>query len=66
VDDRRGEATTLSNIGSAYDSISQPQEALKYYNQALPILRQVGDRRGEAVTFNNIGRVDLLQNNFMI
>jgi len=30
---------------------------LKYFNQALPILRQVGDRRGEAVTLNNIGLV---------
>jgi tetratricopeptide (TPR) repeat protein len=45
----------LNNIGLAYNSISQPQEALKYYNQALPILRQVGDRRGEATTLNNIG-----------
>jgi tetratricopeptide (TPR) repeat protein len=40
-----------------YDSISQPQEALKYYNQALPILREVGDRAGEATTLNNIGAV---------
>ncbi|WP_414515050.1 CHAT domain-containing protein, partial [Nostoc sp. PCC 9305] len=33
------------------------QEALKYYNQALPILRAVGDKEGEAVTLNNLGGV---------
>ena len=47
----------MSNIGLVYDSISQPQEALKYYNQALPITRSVGDRDGEAATLNNIGLV---------
>jgi CHAT domain-containing protein/predicted negative regulator of RcsB-dependent stress response len=47
----------LSNIGAVYDNISQPQEALKYYNQALPILREVGSRSGEAGTLNNIGGV---------
>jgi CHAT domain-containing protein/predicted negative regulator of RcsB-dependent stress response len=40
-----------------YGSISQPQEALKYFNQALPIRREVGSRSGEAATLDNIGRV---------
>ena len=31
--------------------------ALDYYEQALPIRREVGDRAGEATTLNNIGRV---------
>jgi tetratricopeptide (TPR) repeat protein len=30
---------------------------LKYYNQALPISREVGSREGEAATLNNIGFV---------
>ncbi len=55
--DRSGEATTLNNIGVVYNSIAQPQEALKYYNQALPIRREVGDRAREATTLNNIGAV---------
>ena len=55
--DRTGEATTLNNIGLVYHNISQPQEALKYYNQALPISRSVGDRDGEAATLNNISLV---------
>ena len=46
-----------NKIGLVYNSISQPQEALKYFNQALPIMREVGDRAGEAATLNNIGAV---------
>jgi hypothetical protein len=48
----------LNNIGLAYNSISQPQEALKYFNQALPIWRSVGDRAGEAATLSNIDAVN--------
>ena len=47
----------MSNIGAVYNSISQPQEALNYYNQALPIMRSVGDRAREAATLSNIGAV---------
>ncbi len=57
VGDRRGEATTLNNIGLVYSALGEKQKALDYYNQALPILRAVGDRRGEATTLNNIGGV---------
>ncbi|HBB33834.1 MAG TPA: hypothetical protein DC064_19065, partial [Cyanobacteria bacterium UBA9273] len=32
-------------------------KALDYYNQSLPLTRQVGDQAGEARTFNNIGLV---------
>ncbi|MGB7892929.1 MULTISPECIES: tetratricopeptide repeat protein [unclassified Microcoleus] len=48
----------MNNIGLVYDTISQPQEALKYFNQALPILRQVGDRIREATTLSNIDAVN--------
>ena len=37
--------------------LGEPQRALEYYGQALPILREVGDRAGEAATLNNIGAV---------
>ncbi|MFN7201387.1 MAG: tetratricopeptide repeat protein, partial [Aphanizomenon sp.] len=57
VGDRRGEATTLNNIGAVYDALGEKQKALDFYNQALPIRRAVGDRRGEAITLNNIGGV---------
>ncbi|WP_333451927.1 tetratricopeptide repeat protein [Microcoleus sp. herbarium5] len=48
----------MNNIGLVYDTISQPQEALKYFNQALPINREVGDRAGEAATLRNIDAVN--------
>ena len=40
-----------------YDGLGEPQRALEYYGQALPITREVGDRAGEAITLNNIGAV---------
>ncbi|TVP63387.1 MAG: CHAT domain-containing protein, partial [Nodularia sp. (in: Bacteria)] len=57
IDDRRGEAVTLNNLGKVYDDLGEKEQALEYYNQALPILRAVDDRRGEAITLNNIGAV---------
>lgn len=44
--DRQLEAFVLLGIAFNYRNISQPQEALKYYNQAFPIRREVGDRSG--------------------
>ncbi|MEG4850975.1 CHAT domain-containing protein [Microcoleus sp. B5-D4] len=55
--DRRGEATTLSNIGSVYSDLGEKQKALEYFGQSLPLWRAVGDRGGEARTLNNIGVV---------
>ncbi|QNH58527.1 tetratricopeptide repeat protein, partial [Limnospira indica] len=37
VSDRAGDAGTLTNIGGVYHGIGQPQEALTYFQQALPI-----------------------------
>ncbi len=54
VNNRSGEATTLSNIGVVYSRIGQPQRALDFYQQALPIMREVNDRSGEAATLNNL------------
>jgi tetratricopeptide (TPR) repeat protein len=34
--------------------LGQPEQALDYYRQALPIRREVGDRAGEAVTRFNL------------
>ncbi|WP_333250527.1 MULTISPECIES: tetratricopeptide repeat protein [unclassified Microcoleus] len=39
----------MNNIGLVYGTISQPHEALKYFNQALPINREVGDRAGKLI-----------------
>jgi tetratricopeptide (TPR) repeat protein len=40
-----------------YDRLGEPQRALQYYTEALPIGREVGDRQGEAAALNNLGAV---------
>ncbi|NQE33453.1 CHAT domain-containing protein [Microcoleus asticus] len=55
--DRTGEATTLNNIGLAYNDLGEKQKAKEYFNQALPLFRAMGDRAKEATTLTNIGLV---------
>jgi tetratricopeptide (TPR) repeat protein len=50
------QGTLLNNIGLVYSDLGEQQQALEYYEQALP-LRQVGDKGGEAATLTNIGSV---------
>ena len=50
-----GEAGTLDNLGRAYSDMGQGQQALDYFNQALPIWRESGERSGEALTLNDMG-----------
>lgn len=57
IGDRAGEGTTLSNIGSVYQSLGQYSQALERYQQALVIAREVGDRAMEGTTLNNMGEV---------
>jgi tetratricopeptide (TPR) repeat protein len=40
-----------------YRGLGEPQRALEYYGQALPIRREVGDRAGEAVTRYNVAMI---------
>jgi tetratricopeptide (TPR) repeat protein len=44
-------------LGWIYDDLGRKQEALRYYEQALAICREVGDRGGEGATLNNLGLV---------
>ncbi len=56
--DRRGEATTLKNIGLVYSDLGEKQKALEYLNQALPLNRAVGNRGGEANTLFNLASLE--------
>ena len=47
----------LNSVGYLYSALGEKEQALDYYNQALPLRRAVGDRAGEAGTLNNIGGV---------
>ena len=52
---QNGEAGTLDNLGRAYSDMGQGQQALEYFNQALPLYREAGNRGGEALTLNDMG-----------
>jgi tetratricopeptide (TPR) repeat protein len=43
------------NIGFVYDKIGKRKEAIRYYNQALQIMKKMGDQSGQANTLNDIG-----------
>src|SRR5687767_6816519 len=55
--DRRGEAMTLTNMGTVYNLLSEPQNALKHLDQALAVWRAISDRHLEAITLTIHGRV---------
>jgi tetratricopeptide (TPR) repeat protein len=51
------EGLFLNELGGVYSDLGEQQEALAYYQQALPLYRAVGDRGGEATALNGIGGV---------
>ena len=56
LNDTYGQALSLSCSGAAL-KLQAPDQALKFYNQAVPLWRAVADRDGEATTLNNIGMI---------
>jgi CHAT domain-containing protein/predicted DNA-binding protein YlxM (UPF0122 family) len=57
LNDKYGQATSLFNVGSAYDDLKENNKALVYYEQALALFRAVGDNAGEAATLHRIGSI---------
>ncbi len=55
--DSKSQARMLNEFGVVYDALGEKEKALGYYEEALPLRRQVGGRSGEATTLNNIGAV---------
>lgn len=52
--DRRAAARAVRNIGRVYQSLSQFQKSLAFYEQALSLSRRLRDRRGESDALNCI------------
>ena len=50
-----GEAGTLDNLGRTYTDEGQGLEALKYFNQALPLFTEANELGGEALILNDMG-----------
>jgi eukaryotic-like serine/threonine-protein kinase len=52
-----GKASALDAIGSAYNQLDKPEEAMRNLQQSLELRRALGDKRGIALTLNTLGRV---------
>jgi CHAT domain-containing protein/lipoprotein NlpI len=50
-----GRSITLSNIGNCYYLLGDTTKALDYYNQSLPLMRQVGNNYYTAAVLNHLG-----------
>jgi tetratricopeptide (TPR) repeat protein len=50
-------ALNLNNIGFLYKALGQKQKALEFFQEALPIIQEVGNCAGEAAILNNIGEI---------
>nr|VFJ62587.1 MAG: ATP-, maltotriose- and DNA-dependent transcriptional regulator MalT [Candidatus Kentron sp. FW] len=57
IGDRKGESTTLGNMGSIYLARGDYEQALAYFQQDLAICHEIGDRAGEGTTLNNISQI---------
>ena len=47
VGDRAGQGRAYGNLGNAYKSLGQFQQAIEYHKQHLSIAIEVGDRAGQ-------------------
>lgn len=57
LNDRRGQAEIIGNLGAIQDNKGQPRKALEYYFRALPILQAENDRTQESSILSRIGSV---------
>jgi tetratricopeptide (TPR) repeat protein len=52
-----GEIIVLNNIGAIHEDLGDAQQALTYYNRALPLAMEAGDQLRESVTRFNIAMI---------
>jgi CHAT domain-containing protein len=57
IEDPKGQAITLTGIGTAYSYQKEKLRALEHYKQARMLQQAMGDRKGQALTLKNIGDV---------
>jgi CHAT domain-containing protein len=55
IKDRQGEAQTLRNLGTAYDSLGDSAKAITYQEQGLAIFREIKNQLGEAISLGELG-----------
>lgn len=64
VEDKKGIASSYTNIGVVYRLLLNYNEALKYYSKALRIKLEIDDKRGIANLYTNIGNLYILQRDY--
>ena len=55
IGNRQGEASSLGNLGLAYQSLGESHKAINFHQQYLNISREIGDRLGIANSLGNLG-----------
>jgi len=55
IRDQRERACILGELGMVYSHLSEPRKAIRYYEQALKISREIGDRGAEGAGLGNLG-----------
>ncbi|RYD81764.1 MAG: tetratricopeptide repeat protein, partial [Sphingobacteriales bacterium] len=64
IDNKRGIASTLINIGAAYQRDDNDVEAIRYTLQAIPYLEIVKDTPYLSITYNNLANSYQTQKNY--
>lgn len=57
LNDQRGMAMCLNNIGLVYEGMQQFDSALVYYHKSQEINELLNDKMGQAAAFSNIGNI---------
>ena len=55
--DRKDEGVCLNNLGYTCERRGEREQALRWYEQSLPIFRELGDRQGQGASLNNIAEI---------
>ncbi len=54
---KSSQTVLLYSIGNTYSNLGEKQQALKYYNKALPLARDIKDQFAQASILNNIAAI---------
>ncbi len=57
INNKRGTARCLNNLGVANAERGEYEKALEYYNRALDFYKEIEDKVGEGAVINNLGEV---------
>jgi len=55
IEDKKGSAPVISNIGNIYYNQGDYPKALEYYQRGLRIYQEIGEKKGNAHVIGNIG-----------